>query len=368
MEISKIGEKEAVAYLVTIVIAKVFLTYPAVLVGYVANAAWAVVALSGLMTLFFMYFVVKLVVSFPGKSFPQICEKILGPYLGSFVALLPFLGWLIEESLLMRNFSESMLIVALPETTLSIVMLCFVGACVVAVYLGIESIARASYISFPFTLVAIFAITLLSFNAWKPQYLFPLFGKGLFPIVRAGVIRSSDFLELITIYLMPFLFYPYQVRKVGLKAVMVSIVIFLLVVITYTMSFPFPVSQEPYLPLYMMAKGVYLGHFFQRIEAIFLIFWVFAGLLLLSGGFYALCIILSQVLKLPDYKPLILPLAIITFALAFAPPSLPDAVYLSNYGLREWAWFVFYGIPIFLLIVARLRGIDGKNEFTKKEN
>lgn len=268
----------------------------------------------------------------------------------------------------MRNFSESMLLVALPETTLSVVILCFVGACMVAVYLGVENIARASYISFPFTLAAILAITLLSFNAWKPQYLFPLFGRGLFSILRAGVIRSSDYIELITLYLMPFLFYTHQVKKVGFKAVIVSSAIFLLVVITYSMSFPFPVGQEPYLPLYMMAKGVYLGHFLQRIEAIFLIFWVFAGLLLLSSGFYSLCKILSQILKLPDYKPLIPPLAIITFALAFAPPSLPDAVHLSNYGLREWGWFVFYGIPIFLLVVARLRGGDDNNAISDKEN
>ena len=142
MEISKIGEKEAVAYLVTIVIAKVFLTYPAVLVGYVANAAWAVVALSGLMTLFFMYFVVKLVV-FSWKIFSKICEK-LGPYLGSGFCAVP---WLVDRVFANARFSESMLIVALPKRR-HIVMLPFVEP-VVAVYLY-QGIARL-LISFPYT-------------------------------------------------------------------------------------------------------------------------------------------------------------------------------------------------------------------------
>jgi len=368
MEVSKIGEREAIAYLVTIVIAKVFLAYPAVLVGYAANAAWLVVLLSGLVTLFFINFVTKLVTSFPGKSFPEVCQTILGPYFGLVTACLPILGMLLEESLLLRNFSESMLVVALPETPLSVVMVCFLGACLVAVYLGIENIARASYISFPFTLAAILCITLLSFNAWKPDLLFPILGEGLFSILKAGLIRSSDYLELVNLYIIPFLFYPKQVKRIGQKSVVMVIGVFLVVILTYTMSFPFPVAEEPYLPLYTMARGVYLGHFIQRIEAIFVIFWVFAGLLLLSSGFYVLCIILAQILKLPDYKPLISPLAIITFALAFAPPSLSDVVYLSNYGVREWGWLIYYGIPIILLLVARLRGGDGQNESTQKES
>lgn len=365
---SKIGEREAVAYLVTIVIGKVFLTYPAILVGYVANAAWAVVVLSGLVTAFFLIFMVKLVTTFPGKSFPEICEHILGPYLGPVVALLPVGGWLMEEALLLRNFSESMLVVALPETALSIIVLCFLGACIVGVYYGLENIARASYISFPFTLTAILAITLLSFTTWKTDWFYPILGEGVLPMLKAGVIRSSDFVEVAALYAMPSFFHPKQVKKIGFKAVMLSTAIFLLVIITYTMSFPFPVGQEPYLPLYMMARGVYLGQFFQRIEAIFVIFWVFAGLLLLASGFYALCMILAQTLRLPDYKPVILPFAIIIFALAFAPASLPDAVYLSNYAIREWAWVIFFGVPIILLTVARLRRIDSGNEIPKNRS
>jgi spore germination protein KB len=356
MTASKIGEKEAIAYIVTTIIGKIFLTYPAVIIAYAANAAWAVVLLSGLVTLFFLYFVVKLVTTFPGKPFPEICRIILGSYLGPVIGILPMVGWIIEEALLLRNFSESMLVVALPETPLSTVVFCFVAACTIAVYLGIENIIRACYISFPFILAAILTIALLSFNTWRTDLLFPLLGKGALPVLKAGIIRSSDFLEVTALYILPILFYSKQVKRIGVRAVIISTAIFLVVIITFSMSFPFPVGEEPYLPLYMMARGVYLSDFLQRIEAIFVIFWVFAGLLLLSAGFYVLCIIFAQTLKLPDYKPLILPMAIITFALAFAPPSLPDAVRLSNYTVREWAWVVFYGIPIILLVVARLRG------------
>ena len=352
----KIGETEAIALLVTIITSKIYLTFPTVLVDYGGSAAWQIILLSGLVCLLLFGFIYKFMQVMGENNFPATVESLTGPYLGGLIVFLVLLPWLVDVAMTLRRFSEMMIIIALPETPISYVVLCFIGSSAVAAYLGIQTIARACYLSFPFSLGAIILIIVLTYPSWNKDWLFPLMGKGIDRILTYGVLRTSDFGELNFIYVVPLVFYARQVKRIGYKSIGISLVILLTVMITYLLTFPPVVAEEPYLPLYMMARSVYLGRFLQRIEAVFVLFWVISGFLWISAGIYGFVRLLSDYLKLPDYRPLILPSAVVITAIAFIPANLPDVVLFSVYQYRNYSFLWVFGLPAFLLLVARFRG------------
>lgn len=355
VKVGKIGESEAIALLTTIITTKIFLSYPTIMISYGGSAAWMTVLVSGLTAMAFFWLIVKFVNRYPDTTFPETVENITGPYFGTLIVLFVLFPWLIETAMTLRRFSEMIVVVALPETPISIIMLTFVGSAAIVAYLGIQTIARACYLSFPFSLGAVLLITLLTYPSWNMDWLFPLLGKGIGQVIKYGVFHSSDYLELNVLYIIPLIFYTKQVKRIGYKSIGIALLIFLLVVFTYTLTFPAAVGEEPYLPLYMMARSVYLGRFLQRIEAIFVLFWVISGYLWISTGLFGFCATLTNLLKLPDCRPLIFPTAIIMMAVAFIPANMPDTVFFSDYFYREYSFIPVFGLPALLMFIAAIR-------------
>jgi spore germination protein KB len=351
----KLGESEAIAFITTTMSTKVFLTTPAIIVDLVGCSAWMAVLISGLVTIMFFWVILKYLDRFPDKIFSETAEDIVGPYIGILFSLILFILWFAETSLTLRLFSEMMIINALPRTPISIIVAVFATIAVIAAYMGIKTIAQACYILFPVSLGAILLIGFLTFHLWETDWLFPLFGNGPWPVVKYGLLRVSDLAELNFIYVFPMYFYPKQFKHIGYKSIGISMMIFFAVVLTYTLSFPVEVGKEMYLPLYMMARNIYLGRFLQRVEVIFMLFWVLSGCLWISAGFFGASVLLAGLLKLPEYKPLMVPLAIISFSVAFIPANLPDLVIFVGYYVRNTIFVAMFGIPIILLIIAFIR-------------
>lgn len=364
MREGKIGETEAIVLLTTVMTGKIFITFPNTIVSYGGNVSWLIILLSGCLALILFSFILRFLSKFGGNSFPESAENIAGPYLGTIIVLAVLLPWLIDVAMTLRKFSEMMVIIALPETPISVMAITFITASSIAAYLGVNTIARAAYLSFPLSLGAVLFIIILTYPAWNLDWLFPLLGKGLDHVIKYGILRSSDYGELNLLYAIPLIFYSQQIKRIGYKSIVLTMLIFLIVIITYLLTFPAVVGEEPYLPLYMMARGVYLGRFLQRIEAVFVLFWVINGYLWISTGIYGFSRILCDLLRLPDYRPLILPTGILIFAISFIPANLPDVVLLSVYTYREYSFISAFGIPALLLMIAHLRrkGVPAENE------
>lgn len=351
----KIGESEAIALIVTVISVKVFLSYPSLAVSSGGSATWLVVLISCLFTSLMFWFIQKLLQRFPGLTFTEIVEQIAGPFFGSFIVLLVLTLWLYMIALNLRGFAELVIVVALPETPISLIMIIFVIITIIISYLGIQTIARASFLAFPYLLGSVVLMITLTYSLWRTDWLFPLLGNGVIQTLKQGIFQSSFLFEITAIYLLPFLFYSQQIKRIGYKSIGLVTFIFFITVLSYTLSFPAVVGQEPFIPLYVMARSVYLGRFLQRIEAIFVIFWVVSAYIWISFGLYGFCRFLADFFKLPDYRPLILPGAIIIFALAFIPASLHDTI-LAISKVRDLAIIGFFGIPFLLLILAVIRG------------
>ena len=365
----RIGPIEAVSLAVVFISAKVFLTYPAFMVNLGLSAAWMVILVAVFFSLLAFLPLAFLMDKYPGKSIIEIGEELVGPYL-NILFTLGYLSFLLAvESMVLRQFAERALTVSIPQLPISVAMSGLLLGAVAACYMGLEAIARSTRISFIFIGILLGLVIISTFPYWSLNNMAPLWGPGLAEVMGSGIMKislTSEIFLLAIIYPSINLNQNWNMWKLGSYSLIIAGVILIITVVTYLLTFPVPVAKEIPLPTFEMARLIYFGRFLQRLEPIFLPMWALAALLKMTIGIYAMLSLTTGLLKLPYYRPFILPLAIITISVAFIPSNVSTALMVDEKIIRTWGWVPTFGLPIILLGVAtwRRKGMNPADETT----
>jgi len=347
------GRFEATCITLTLLSTQLFLNLPRMMM----EAAWTA---AGILTVyisvlaFILFFVIaKLYKRFEGKDLLDLGEHIGGNIGRIIVGVIVFLFILYIAPVILREFSENMKLIALPQSPLSFVILFFLAGMIVAAYLGLEAIVRYSAIFVP-----IIAAGYLLIIAGSVQYLdisriTPWLGSGPYEIFVKGMPRVSAFAGIILVYLLfPFIRTNKNFKTVGYASIGLSALFFLIGVLAFSLIYQYPTGTESFLPIYQLARLIDYGRFFQRVESIFVLVWVASALLHLSTLLYLIAYVFKKTFKLEYYKPLVIPFSIIVYTLSFIPHNLISTIELEKY-FRNFAWIVSFLLPIILLVIAR---------------
>ena len=117
-----------------------------------------------------------------------------------------------------------------------------------------------------------------------------------------------------------------EAKKSGWRAIYISATIGVVILLSYCLIYPYPVSREFMIPVYQLSRVIHLGNFFSRFEVIFQFVWSILVLIYSSIYVYALCYVWQITFDLKYYKPLILPVVIISGIVAVLPSSVVDLV------------------------------------------
>lgn len=317
-----IENKELTCILINIITVKMLFSFPRTLVLNSANSAWIQMAFMSLISCVAFWFIIFLYRKAEMKSLMELSNEIGGRGLKIVVGLLLTGVLLFNSSLTMRALPESIKTVLLPLTPMS--LLIFILGIVIAIgaYMGIFSIARIHAIYIPLSIVFLAIFFILLFPDAEITNLFPVLGKGTYNIFVDGLSSVSIFSDVIVLFvLLPFCGSYDRVKKASHKALIISSVINILIVLFYNLVYSYPSSKEFMLPVYQMTRLIKIGDFFQRLEALFEFVWSFAVLLYSSLYLFVLCYIWKETFDLEYYKPLILPFSIIMCATAYLPSS-----------------------------------------------
>lgn len=124
---------------------------------------------------------------------------------------------------------------------------------------------------------------------------------------------------------------------------------------------PFLTQHDIYIS-YTLSQKINIGNFFERIEAFMATAWLIATYFKSLLYMFSFVIGIAQLFRLKTYKPLILPSAMLLFALAVL--ISPNVIFYTNTIMPAWVdWdiTVSFIIPLFLLLVHRLRSGKSKN-------
>lgn len=360
-----VGHWETAAFVIILIGAKAFLGYPRMVTDWGLTAGWLVVLFSGLLSIVFWLFIAGVLARFPGKPLTEITELTFGPFLGLGINIIVFLYLLFSTSNVLRLFSEASTLTVLTETPVNILALLYLLAAWLAAYYGIEAIFRCSYFSFPLISIGVVLVLLLLYPYFDLKMLFPLMGSGMGPVLMSSLWGTSAFSEvvLLTYLVRYFSFNPQRLKNVGVFSISYIMFFFIVIVMVYQMVLPYPTGSETLVPFYQLSRSIFLGHYFQRVEVFFVIFWTFTAFLWIATGLLVGAIILQDTFKLPFYRPLLPALTLLTFTTAFLPEDLIQAIKLEGEIRMVYGWIIAFILPIFVSLVALIlrKGEDKVN-------
>ena len=354
---NKFGSAEAVILLAMTMAARIFLSFPAALMEGANNAAWMTPIGGILVALGGVFIMGKLLKQSPEKNIIQITEDTLGAYIGTAVNLVYVIFFLSIATIFVREFSEKMITVALPSTPISIITTGYLIVCLLGAHLGLEVLARAASLTYPFAAIGVIILLVTLYPAWEFNNIYPLFGGGFYHVFVAGTYKTAAVSEIILVGLIVQSVGGYkQIFSIGFKAVLLSFSLLIIMLFVMNLTHNWRIAKEFAFPFYRLAKTIYLGVFFQRVEAVYIVIWSFIGILKIGITLYGAAFSLAESLKLPDYRPLLWPLTMLIFTGSLLPNDMPTAIYLDSNYLRPGAWIPNYIIPLFLLLVIRFKG------------
>lgn len=358
METSIIGIRQFTILVTLFTVGSSILITPAGLAAEAKQDAWISAILAVCLGLLTVYLYHALVRQFPNQTLVEMCEGIFGIWIGKIVSLLYFSFFLLLAALVLRNIGDFMTTQVLPDTPLPFIIIIFLAAVIMANWLGLETIARAGEIFFPWVMLFFFAMVIFLLPQIRLIQLKPYLGEGIMPVIRASLtLIGTPFMELIVLLMViPFV----NCDKKAIKAFLVGTAIagFILIIITLISILvlgPAITARQMY-PSYNLAKKISIGGFLERLEVIMAGIWFITIFFKLTICFYASALSFAQIMKMKVIRPLLLPLGMILIVLSIV--SYPNASYFLNFVSKIWFTYAFtfgFLLPVCMIGIALFR-------------
>jgi spore germination protein KB len=296
---------------------------------------------------------------YPNITLVQINEKIFGKWVGNIISSLFIFFALKNAAAVLFYVGQFLVMYVMPKTPIQAIMILQALIVAMGMRLGLEVLARDAETLFPW-FVFLFIILVLFIS---PQISFdniqPIFENGIKPIFKATLNMTSVTYFAMIVLLMIFpscMANPNQAKKAfyagavigGMNLVVLSFLCITVLGAEETARY-FYVS-------YVLARKINIGNSIQRIEAIIAGMFFISMYFKLTFYFYACTIGLAQVLKLKDYRLLVIPLTMIL--IVFGLVSYPNIIYQGEWDSTIWIPYsitmcLFY--PLLLLMVAKIK-------------
>jgi len=356
------GMAEAVVLLTMSSMARIFLPFPRYLVELSGPAAWLSSVAGLFLALLQVYLFYIILKPYPGENIMDITERTLGKVAGAALNIYYGFFFITIAAGFTRIFSEALLVSALPRTPISVVATSFMLIAVMGAYLGLETMARSTRLTYPFVLGGIVVLLFGLLPRWEISNLFPILGSGPVNVFIKGGFNAAIVTEIFLAAVIVQSFKGQEVfGKITSRAMLMSFGYLIILEMVFIMTINWNSAQESTLPFYQLSRLIYFGRFFQRVESIFIIIWSFIGMIKISLTLYASAFVLAHAFRLPDHRPLVLPLAVIIYSLSFLPPDLPSSLELERI-IRMHGVLPSIILPVLVLVLDRFRRRGSKNE------
>lgn len=323
------------------------------------EASWLGIIMNSLYSLIMMLTVLFLI-SKLGGDLISVCNKLVGKRVSWIILSFYSLLFLINASLLLRNYVENTKLSALHDVNYQLITMVYGVPIMIAVYFGIEAIERAGSFVLTFILVGTVLVCILLYPFYQIYNLFPLLGNGFKPLLISGFQGAGyNLLALIIVILAPSFQNVRTMRACFLWGLGGSTVLKLLFALVMIITFGVEVGMEEILPFFEMARLVFINRYLQRIEAPLISLWVMFGILAVALSLYVAVYLVTRILKLTTLRPLAPLLAILTISISLLPENFDQVSKYEQLLLNAEAIGI-YLIPLVLLVAYLIKGKDMK--------
>lgn len=328
---------------------------PSLITTAAKNDAWiaAILGVTGGVVLVWLYN--TLGKRYPNKTLTEYSETILGTWAGKTVSLLFIVYFFLLTTLLLREIGDFITTQMMPETPLPVILILFTFIIVMGTHLGLQVIARASEVFFPWVIL----LTLLLVFLLLPQTEFsrvqPIMAEGIKPVLHGALqLLSLSFLELfIFLMIIPDVNRQQEAGKGFWQGTVLGGILLIFLIIMCILTLGASLTMRQIYPSYILAKKINLFHFLERLEVMMATIWFITLYFKIAICFYGTLSGLAQIIKLRDYRVLTIPFAMILIVLSII--ISPNILYFQKFIETTW---ISYSLATGLFLPGLLLGVD----------
>lgn len=357
----RIPTSQAVVILINYILAVGILTLPRTAAEKVKTPdVWITVIIGGLIAMVAGVIIVKLSQQFPGETFYQYSQEIVGKWVGVLLSVLIVGYFVMLASFEVRVLGEITSFFLLEGTPGWAIIMPFMW---VSIYLnlgGINSIARLFEIIFPITVFIFLLTSFMSIGIFELDNLRPVLGLGVIPVLKGIKTTTLAYSGAeIMLLLLAFMKHPFQAVKVVLIGTAIPLVFYVITVVMVMGTFSVDgVVMRTWPSIDLMRSFEIPGLIFERFESLLLVIWIMQIFATYTICYYASSLGLAQLFNKNSHSFLYALLPVI-YIVAEIPKNIND---LFKFGdmIGNVAIVLFGILPLLLLGISRWR--KRKNE------
>lgn len=352
MEKTKIGDIEAIAVILTIVINHAVLNITKSVISDMNSASILNIIYVSIIAIIISFIVYKLFKNFSTFDILDISNMLGGKVLKTIMGILFFAYFIFFTSMLLKNFAICLQIIYYPATDLFYIVLLLILGTIFCCSLKYNSIYRSNLLILPALLVGIIFIFICNFKNFSTENIFPILGEGVNNTFFVGLNNLFAFQGIAFLYFLPpLLKKPSSLKKICITSIVISAIYLLLCVSTVSLLFSAFVDTDELLPMFSAVRYIEYGNFFQRIDSIFILILVICFTSYLCIVVNTCSNILKKIIPIKSNKYFIYISALLMLIISMVPKNYAISTHLSTV-VYKYAFFILVIALSFIILIS----------------
>lgn len=353
---TKIGSKEAIALVVTIVFNHIILNATTEIISTTGSSSLLNLLYVEIITLIFACTVCYFLNKFPTYDLIDISKYLGGNVLKWIIGLAYVIYIIFFSGSFLHMFASCLQVIYFPYTQIYYIILVFIIASLISCNFNYNAVLRSTLIFFPVLIISLLFLFVSDIPFYKIDRIYPIWGQGAYTTFVTGLSNMFAFQGITCIYFLPpMLKEPEKIKKIAVHSIIWSCIFLLISVAIILFMFHSFLDSDELLPLFSAVKYIEFGSFFRKLDSIFILIWIIS-----FTSFLSLCLKFSGVIlnKLLNIKKNIFILCILAIAIFFASiwqKNYAETAYFIN-SVYKYAFFVLViGVSLSILVLATIK-------------
>ncbi|WP_313894092.1 endospore germination permease [Psychrobacillus sp.] len=359
MQNVKISSYQFLVLVILFTIGTSILILPSDLAENAKQDAWIAAIIGTGIGLLIIWLFTKIGFWFPKLTYVQVNELLFGKWIGKALSLLFVFATFLFTATLMYYSGTFLTLHVMPNTPMAATNTLLAIVLVMAVRLGLETIARSAEIFIAVFFLLFFLLVVSISPEVRIENIQPILEADIKSIAQSSlfliVTSSVDAVCLLMIF-PAFINQPKSAKKTFLIGNLIGGLVVIIITMLCILVLGADLTARQMYPSYGLAKKVNIGNFVTRIEATMVALWLICLFTKMVLYFYASIFGLGQILNLKDYRPLTYPLGLIVVILSLV--IFPNVIYQQKFSTTTELYFsltIGIFLPLLMVIVYAIR-------------
>lgn len=358
----KIGNKEAISFIVTAVLNGIILNANKIIIKNCGSSSLINSIFVCSIALVIVFLMCRLFKNFPGCNILDISKYLGGKALQFIIGILYIFYFGFTIAVLLRKMTDCLQIIFYPMTDIIFIVLLFILTAGITSKLSKASPFKSTLIIFPIIAGIIILVFLGNTKNFDLNNIYPILGNGINSTFISGTTNLVAFMGSSYLYFLPtYLSNPEKFKKISVTSMLIASFFFIIITATILFMYHTTLSNSELFPLYIAVRYIEFGTFIQRMDSTFLLISTLTFISFLSINTTICTNIFKKISNLSDNKPIIYPYLLYIFAIAVCIKNNPNLEFLENFVFKTLFFIIPVCISLSILVLANF-----KKHFSKK--